>query len=167
MKLFGGIPTLYLLIGGAVLLGGWSFYMDHRGYKRAENAAAAERLKEVKKAQALYNKEVARGNALSEKLAKQETVIVYQTQEKIKYVYKATVNRPCLSGDVVRVLNNPVNPDKTVPASESATEDATPVASDTDVAGWIAEVQGFYTTCATRLNALIDYVKPESQPAVE
>lgn len=166
-KFFGGIPTLYLLIGGVVLLGAALYYADDFGYTRAENKAAAARLKEVLVAQELFNKEVARGNALAEELAKKEVKIVYETVEKLKYVYQNTTNRPCLSSDVVRVLNNPVNPDKTVTPREPASEDATPVASDTDVAAWAADAQGRYTTCATRYNALIDYVRPQSQPAVE
>lgn len=166
-RFFGGVPTPYLIVGGLVLLGSALIYADHFGYTRAKNKAAAERLVEVKRAQELFNKELARGNALSARLAKKETEIVYEIKEKIKYVYKTTTNRPCLSGDVVRVLNGPVNPDQAAPTSEPAAEDATPVASDTDVAGWAAEAQGFYTTCATRLNALIDYVNPQSQPAVE
>lgn len=166
-KFFGGIPTLYLWLGLAVGVAGWSVYMDHRGYVRAENKAAAARLKEVVAAQKLYNKELARGNALADKLAKQEAVIVYRTQEKIKYVTQVTSNRACLSRGAVSVLNGAADPDQTRSTSEPDAEDAAPAASDTDVYLWIAEAQGYYTTCATRLNALIDYEQPQSQPAVE
>lgn len=175
-RFFGGIPALYLWGAAAVVFAGWTFLVNNWAVERTENKAAAAQLKEVAKAQAKYQKEVIRGNALADKLAKQEANIVYQTKEVIKYVPQVTTGRPCLSAAAVRLLNNRTG-DPTVPAAPSKPAAESPAetpATDTDVTYWAAEANGQYELCASRLNTLIDLIKPQkesvfgfSQPAVD
>lgn len=90
-KFFGGIPTVYLLIGGAVLLGSWSFYMDHRGYKRgyviAENKAAAVQLK----AERASNMALAAANARAAKSDERFSAI-QQDMEKKQHENQAIID---------------------------------------------------------------------------
>ncbi|MCK9606230.1 MAG: hypothetical protein M0R33_07230 [Methylomonas sp.] len=117
--------------------------------------------------QDLYIQEVARGDTLSASLSATEDQLSKRTQEVKHAVQKATTGRACLNSATVRVLNHTeAAAAGAVPetAEPSAAESAA-VATDTDVAGWIGNAQGYYDTCRARLNTLIDF--EEGRPADE
>ena len=116
--------------------------------EQAENAEAAR--------QQLADA-VARGDALSKRLAQAESTLNRKTLETSREIARLTHGRACLDQRVVRVLNND-QPASGVPApaGASAATDGT-AASDTDVAGWINHAQGRYGICRERLDALIDW----------
>lgn len=135
------------------------------GYRAASNKSAARQLVAERAASARYQAEVARGNALSARLARAETAVQIKTVERIKYVPQVTTGRRCLDPDAVRLLNGAGIPRLSQAARQPAAESpAAPAASDADVAGWIASAHGQYETCAARLNGLIDYVDPHPHP---
>ena len=164
MSLLSGPFGLLVKLGLLAAFVGGVYAMGYtNGKKRATDACAAEKLVELQKYQAAYQKATDRANVLSQKLATRETEIVYRTKEVIKYVPQVTSNRPCLSSAAVRMLNH--RPDKPAvpetPSKPVAESPAEPAATDTDVAYWIADANGQYEICAARVNALIDFFAKE------
>lgn len=155
-RIWAAVAAVTALIAALAVSHGYVYAL---GESRERDAAAAVRLKEITIAQEQYQKEVVRGNALANKLAASEAKIVYQTKEVIKYVPQVTTGKPCLSASAVKLLNT--RPDDTNTSNASVqlvTESpAAPAATDSDVAYWIAEANGQYDICATRLNSLIDF----------
>lgn len=90
-KFFGGIPTLYLLIGGVLAISAGAVYMDHRGYKRGyvnmENKAAAAQLK----AERASNKALAAANAKAAKSDERFSAI-QQDMEKKQHENQAIID---------------------------------------------------------------------------
>lgn len=130
-----------------------------KGFAAHKKIADAEKAKAILAANAARDKALAHSAELSAKLLAQESKVTYITQEVIRYVPKFTSGKPCLSAGAVRLLNTRADDrNKTETRSEpTAQSPAAPSASDTDVAYWIGNANGLYSTCAARLNALIDY----------
>lgn len=108
---------------------------------------------------------VARGDSLAARLAQTESALNKKTLEVSREIARVTAGRPCLGAGAVRLLNNPRQPGDvaTVPqASGQPDAEDGAVATDTDVAGWIANAQGQYETCRARLGALIDWWEPSA-----
>lgn len=145
---------LILLIAiGALFFGGY-----YEGSKHATDAARAAQLVAERKAETKYRAEVTRGNQLSARLAESESTIHIKTVEVIKHVPQVTTGRRCLDPDAVSLLNGSGIPRLSAAAGQPAAADAaTPAASDTDVANWIASANGQYDLCAARLNGLVDF----------
>jgi electron transfer flavoprotein alpha subunit len=124
----------------------------HAQQQAAAEAAARQRLEEA----------TARGDDLAARLAKTETALNQKTLEVSREIARVTTGRPCLGAAAVRLLNNPRDDIVAVPqtASQPDAEDGA-VATDTDIANWIANAQGQYETCRARLGALIDWWGPE------
>ena len=151
-----GLAAVVALIALAV-----GFFLGHR----VASADLADLKRQYAEAQALAAEAarlqladaVARGDALSERLAQAESIFNRKTQEASHEIARLTRGRACLDQRVVRVLNND-QPASGVPApaGASAATDGT-AASDTDVAGWINHAQGRYGICRERLDALIDW----------
>jgi len=85
-------------------------------------------------------------------------------ERKQHEIVKYATNRTCLNADLVRVLNSTDTRSDIagVPqtlASIDATDEA--VATDTDVARWIANAQEQYNVCTARYHALIDFNSPK------
>ena len=123
-----------------------------------ERQAAQAALDRLQKAQA-------RGDALQERLAAEETNRQTQAQEHAREIKRLTTGRPCLNAGTVRLLNEPTGRSgaATVPPTASGTTAAdAPASSDTDVAGWIDNAQRQYDTCRSRLDALIDWHQGDS-----
>lgn len=109
------------------------------------------------------------GDVLSANLANSEAAINKLTLEKTREIHHYATGNICLNADLARLLNTPsldqagTMPAATgAPAAENAAEFASPETpaeplTDTDVAGWIANAQGEYATCSSRLSALIDF----------
>ena len=146
-------------VGGALL--GWvgtdlyyrteiaQLELDQAEAAKAAAVAAGERLAEAND----------RADALSSALAATELTINHTALEMTREIPRVTTGRPCLGPGAVRLLNRapgagagavPEAPG--TPAAEGAA-----VATDTDVAGWIAGARQHHETCRSRLDALIDY----------
>jgi hypothetical protein len=104
----------------------------------------------------------ARGDDLAASLASQQIHINALHQEHARAIHRLTTGRPCLSAELVGVLNRTDQPSPTdrpdplpTPATEPAAADATAFATDADVSTWAATARSQYATCAARLDALI------------
>lgn len=130
-----------------------------KGYAAHKRISDAKEAKAVLEANAARDKALAKSAKLSAELLAREEKVVYVTKEIIKYVPKYTTGKPCLSADAVSLLNSrPSDNDKAETGPEPTPQGpAAPAATDSDVAYWIANANGLYSTCAARLNALIDY----------
>lgn len=131
----------------------------NEGFAAHKKLADAQKAKEILAATVARDKALARSAELSAKLLAQEGKVVYVTKEVIKYVPQFTTGKPCLSADAVSMLNNRAddNPETETRSEPAPQGSAAPSATDTDVAYWVAEANGLYSTCAARLNALIEY----------
>lgn len=105
-----------------------------------------------------------RGDGLATQLASQQTHIQQLHQEHARAITRLTTGRPCLSAELVSVLNRTDQPTPTdrpdplpAPASSPASADAAPFATDTDISTWAATARRDYATCAARLGALIEW----------
>lgn len=103
--------------------------------------------------------EQARGDAMARSLESAKAAIDTLTEEKKDAIRRLTVGRPCLDRAVVRVLNQPagLQPAAVPPAAGQPAADDAAFATDTDVGLWIAQCQGGYDTCRSRLQAVADY----------
>lgn len=126
----------------------------------AKNQAAAAEAARLRLEEA-----VARGDSLAARLAQTESALNKKTLEVSREIARVTAGRPCLGAGAVRLLNNANHPGgvATVPqASGQPDAEDGAVATDTDVAGWIANAQGQYETCRARLGAVIDWWEPSA-----
>lgn len=105
-----------------------------------------------------------RGDTLEKRLAQAEVIRQQQAKEATSEIKRLTRGVPCLNAGTVRLLNQSSQGIHlaTLPntAGGAVAADAA-VASDTDVAGWIDNAQRQYDKCRDRLQALIDWHKPE------
>lgn len=156
------IPLPYrilLLVAFAAAIFGIGFSAGG-SHNQAKTDAAKLKLDKVYAAEA--KKQVAIVNALSGRLAAAEGTIVTKTVEVIKYVPKFTTGRLCLDAGAVSLLQ-PGSVARINPAPRKPTsEDASPSASDTDIAYWVATANKEYETCAERLSTLIDAVRAQT-----
>jgi len=102
---------------------------------------------------------VARGNTLSSRLAQTESTLNKKTLEVSREIARLTTGRPCLGAAAVSLLNGGPAPKLSQASGQPVAEDGA-VATDTDIAWWIAGTQGQYETCRARLGALIDWWEP-------
>lgn len=172
-------PPLWLvaLVAAAVGAAGAASYVGNHyrakiaDYRttQAREEAAAERLARERLAEA-----TTRGNTLSADLLRSEASIHQLQQEVSRAARSHTTGRECLSAAAVRVLNQPAptaadhvpapsgradaagSPPATDPDIDSAAPDG-PRASDSDIAGWIADARAAYDLCRGRLDQLITY----------
>ncbi len=150
------------LLGGGVswLVSGWinSVQMAAIKTEQAEDAAIASQLSLDR-----LSATQAKADALSARLAKTEFELTQTTLEKSDAIKKITTGRTCLNSATVGLLNRARETTTTAvpepPGTSVAT--STAIATDTDVAGWIAAAQGSYETCRARLDALINFYIPE------
>lgn len=124
---------------------------DHAKAQAKAESEARQRLEEA----------MHRGDKLAGQLVVTESALNKKTLEVSREVARLTTGRNCLDGAAVRLLNSPRDSGGTVPEApiQSDAEDGA-FASDSDVAGWIANAQGQYETCRARLGSLIDYWEP-------
>jgi hypothetical protein len=159
------LPLLALLAGGA--LGTWGGYTQGRAPLQTELAqlreshSQAARLAAQASGQRLQQAQ-ARSETLAEVLLTQINTNNQLTQEKTRALKTATAGRACLSDRALRLLNE--SPGITVaspgplptPGPGAAAPGAT-VATDTDLAGWIAAAGNAHEQCRARLGALIAF----------
>ena len=147
-------------VAGGALLGGAGtslFYRAELAQVQVDHAEAAKRAAVA--ASARLAEAETRAEALSSALAHTEQTLNHTALEATREIPRVTNGRPCLGPGAVRLLNGAVQPGAgTVPQTPGAPAAAdAAVATDTDVAGWIAGAQGQYETCRARLGALIDF----------
>lgn len=105
-----------------------------------------------------------RGDQLTARLQVQEAANTQLQKDKADALRKTTTGNTCFGADTVRVLNRTTDtPGLSAPAPglDAAGE---PVATDTDVAAWVADAQTRFEQCRQRLDALIDFNLPHAQP---
>lgn len=102
----------------------------------------------------------AHGNELTSRLQLAESTLTHKDQELKNAIASKTTGRICLSGDVVRLLNQPAAEGRTAhlpaPTASAPAADGA-AASDTDVAEWASNARTQYDICRARLNTLIDW----------
>lgn len=159
-----------LLAGGA--LGAWAGYTQGRAPLRADLAAQREthaehaRLAAMASGQRLLQAQV-RSGELATRLAAQLTANDQLTQEKTHALKTATTGRACLSDRALGLLNQSTGITVASPGAMPAPGPGTAapsatVATDTDLALWIAAAGNRFEQCRARLDALIDW---HAQPA--
>lgn len=102
---------------------------------------------------------------LSRTLRETEVELKETKERKQREIVKYATNRTCLNAELVRVLNNgtetgnsPAGMSEAIPSVDAADG---AIATDTDVASWIANAQEQYKICTARYHALIDFNPPK------
>lgn len=105
-----------------------------------------------------------RGDQLAAALATQQAQTQQARHDHEKAIDRLTTGRPCLSAELVGLLNQPQpaapagGPDPMPPpASDPAAAPAASFATDADVSTWAATARQQYAACAAQLNALIEW----------
>lgn len=166
------LALLALLAGGA--LGGWAGWSQGRAPLRTEIAelrqahAEQARLASQASAQRLSLAQ-ALGESLSAQLSAQLATNHQLTQEKTLALKAATSGRACLSQRALGLLHGApgisVAPAPRMPAPQpTAAAAGAPVATDTDLAGWVLQAGAAHEACRARLNALIAWHQQPAQP---
>jgi hypothetical protein len=159
------ILAVVLAFSGGALLGEWD------GHSRANTACDLERVTERNKlvegwaaaAEVLRQ----RGDLIDKDSAARDRVLTAKLQETQHALKTATIGRSCLGGAALRVLDHSTGlraPDSSgaLPGG-SARPAANPevegedVATDTDVAGWIAVVADYYRRAQERIRDIRRY----------
>lgn len=157
------ISPAHLIVAG-LMIGAFGF-----GHHVARNAADAElsRYRETAARQQAAvaehaSRRLVEAQAVSDQLTADLAAaaqVAAATQEKLDVALRrVTTGRTCLAQPALRVLDGAHNlsVDMPAPVSGAAAEDA-PVATDTDIAVWIARTGKQYDECRNRLAALIDW----------
>jgi prophage endopeptidase len=113
----------------------------------------------LRAAQRRFTLAEARGNQLQSELDAKIDLYLKTYEEKRHAINLLTERRVCLNAPTVRLLNSADGDTATnlpTPAT-GITAQSDAIATDTDVAGWIANAQQQYDTCRARLDALIDW----------
>lgn len=158
------IPPIVYAAAMALLIGAFG------GWKITSNHYDAQQLTAERQHQADYRAAVERGNEASNRLLAAETQIRTIATWKGKQIETVDTNRPCLSSGAIGLLNETTvprivtNPGSPLAASPSApTSTDRNDASDTDVIRWAIESGERYETCAARLTALQEIVRPQAE----
>ena len=118
---------------------------------KVENAEYVELVAEAFKVQAEY------GNQKAAEVQEVERASAAKLTEVLTHVPKVTTNRACLSASAVSLLNG-TGKGTGLPSSarDDEEESARRIATDTDIAQWIAQAQDQYKKCAANNNGIID-----------
>ena len=149
------------ILTGAVLLflvgsHTWAYF---EGRTARDNQVKLENAKLEKQVAEAYKVQVDYGNLKAAEVENQRQESAAKLTEVLSNVHKVTTNSPCLSADTVRLLNRPSKTfGLSVRPSHVEAESTGGVASDTDIAQWIAKAQDQYRKCATNNNGIIDII---------
>lgn len=106
-----------------------------------------------------------KADQLASTLRNTEAELQEVKERKQHEIVKYATNSTCFNAELVRVLNNgtetgnnPTGMSETIPSVDA--EDGA-IATDTDVASWIANAQEQYKVCTARYHALIDFNPPK------
>lgn len=147
------VPLLVLAWGG---LGYWA------GDHQRNNAWLAKQTLAERAAREALQAAQKRGDALTTTLLAQQLQIDQFKTEKRHAISQATTGRACLNSPTLRLLNDaPGLSVSDMPAATSGAAAASePVATDTDIALWVADAAGAFEVCRARLDALIGWHAP-------
>jgi hypothetical protein len=157
------IPWRMLLaVGLVVALVAGSYFI---GKQHGTAACEADWQQKELALASLWQQEVQRRQAIADELQQQLAATETQTRtlykEVIREIPAATLGRPCLSGDALRLLDRfPAARESSFQLPETASESAgtaEAAASDTQVAQWAADVIEQHERERARCNALIDW----------
>lgn len=161
-----------LAIAAAAFSAGWtvqgwrgSAKLAALAEKTQQHARAAQQLAEANARHLVRVWE--RGDSLAAQLETQQTHINRLHQEHTHAIKRLTTGRPCLSAELVGVLNNtqPATTDRLdpvpTPPGQPVAVDAAPFATDSDVGHWAATARQQYAECSARLGALINWHAPQ------
>lgn len=126
---------------------------SHEAQAKADFQAAERRAAVLQRAQD-------RGDALTRQLVVRQAQITSLEKDRHAAIDALTLGRPCLSAELVRLLNDsPAEPEGSdVPqAPGSAAAAGAAFATDADVGNWSATARAQYESCRARLDALIDW----------
>ena len=157
-------PPVTLITHGIVAVaaaaGAWVWQANSYEAKLADirsSIAESDRIRARAAATALQAAQV-RGDTLSRDLLAREALINRLSKEKRDALSRLTTGRPCLSADVVGVLNGTAGAGAGVsPAIGIAAATGATFATDADVGQWAAAARAAHDTCRHRLDALIDW----------
>jgi hypothetical protein len=122
---------------------------------KVENAKYVEQVAEAFKVQAEY------GNQKAAEVQEVERASAAKLTEVLTHVSKVTSNRACLSAPAVSLLNRASKGTGLPPSTrDDEEEDAGGIATDTDIAQWVAQAQDQYKKCAANNNGIIDIMVP-------
>lgn len=147
-----------VLTGGVLLfLVGSHTWVYFEGRTARDNQVKLENAKLEKQVADAYRVQVEYGNLKAAEVENQRQESADKLTEVLSNVHKVTTKRPCLSAAAVSLLNGTSKGfGLSASPSHAATEDAAGVASDTDVAQWIAKTKEQYERCAANNNGIID-----------
>lgn len=157
--------SLRVIVAGLALVGaglcGASLMADRKDAQIAklQRHCAEQAERAAVQARADLQTAVRRGEALSARVAAEESARQTQTEEKAHVIRRVTAGRPCLGSAAVRLLNEPAGLKPIAlptPASQPAGADAA-FATDTDVGLWANNARRQYDTCRGRLGAVADF----------
>ena len=171
----GQLGVLILSMVAAFALGGWAGWSQGRAPLQTHIAdlnaghAAQALLAELASARRLREAQ-GRSDALSAQLGDQLAANDQLTQEKTHALKTATAGRACLSDRALRLLDGApgitvASPSRVPAPQPGAAAPGAPVATDTDLAGWIAQAGNRFEVCRQRLDALIAFHAPQSTTA--
>jgi len=159
------LPIPKLAAMGAVLSIALAIGSYFTGKQHGTAACEADGQQKELAMASLLQQEVQRRQAIADELQQQLAATETQTRtiyrEVIREIPSATLGRPCLSGDALRLLDRfPAARESSFQLPETASESADTaeaVASDTQVAQWAADVIEQHERERARCNALIDW----------
>lgn len=156
------MPSLLNLLAAglavALLVGGYL-----TGKSDATNACRADQADERRTRAEAHAREllgqINRADRVAIAAARRDSELTGKLQETEHALKNATTDRPCLGGAALRVLDHatglrppPAGAAEGRPAAAAADpQDEEEVATDTDVAGWIAVAGDYYERCRARI----------------
>lgn len=162
--------VVVLLLVMAIFGAGWAANGWRKDAEIADLKATTQADKARATSEALVRLTAAnkRGDDLADRLNKAESARQTLAQEHYREIQRLTTGRPCLSGAVVRLLNqaDPSGNARAVPqAAGQPLRDDAAAATDTDVALWADLARRSYDTCRGRLQAIADFYREPSPTA--
>lgn len=158
-----------IAVGALAVFAAGVYFVYSLGKVAGYDASESKWLKRDLERQQAYQRELeardaklataqAYADSLVSVIMKRDEELEQTKKEHQDAIKKLTTGRPCLSGELVGVLNSggntPVPPAQSNSGGQPAAgEAATRVATDTDIALWVAEVRPLYAQCVSRLEA--------------
>ena len=140
-----------------VALAGSHTWAYQKGYISRDDEVKVENAKVAAKAAEEYKVAVEYGNTKAAEVQAQKAAFTKKLTEVLIHVPKVTTGRDCLSPDAVRLLNKPTSDFGLSPStSKPVAETSDGIATDTDVAQWIADAKDKYASCAANNNGIVD-----------
>ena len=154
------LPYVLVAAVSAAIAGGWMQSHYQARIAAMERDKATEITTARREDIRVINAAIGRADTLTQRLQTAENILSKRDLELKHAIASKTTGRACLSGDVVRLLNQSgaKNRGPDLPASTAITAAADGAfATDTDVAEWANNARTQYEICRARLDALIDF----------